>query len=108
MIVIELVPKELARTISRSLKIPTIGIGAGPDCDGQVQVFHDMVGLSPVVYRHAKAFANGKEVFAAAVSQYVKEVTERTFPTKDNSSSLPAEAAIELASWISKKKKRGR
>jgi 3-methyl-2-oxobutanoate hydroxymethyltransferase len=108
MVVLELVPKELARAISRSLKIPTIGIGAGPDCDGQVQVFHDMVGLSPVVYRHAKAFAQGKELFAAAVSQYVKEVTARTFPTKENSSSMPAEAAIELASWPPKKKKNGR
>jgi 3-methyl-2-oxobutanoate hydroxymethyltransferase len=105
MIVIELVPKEIARAISNSLKIPTIGIGAGPDCDGQVQVFHDMVGLSPVVYRHAKAFAHAKDVFAAAVSQYVKEVTDRTFPTKDNSSSMPEEAAMELASWLSKKKK---
>jgi 3-methyl-2-oxobutanoate hydroxymethyltransferase len=107
MIVIELVPKELARAISRSLKIPTIGIGAGPDCDGQVQVFHDMVGLSPVVYRHAKAFAHGKDVFAAAVAQYVKEVTNRTFPTNDNSSTMPEEAAFELASWLSQKKKRG-
>ncbi len=101
MIVLELIPADVAAAITRILRIPTIGIGAGPRCDGQVQVFHDMAGLSEKVFRHAKVFANGKDVFSGAVSNYVKEVKEKTFPTGENASALTDEVAREFKAFIS-------
>lgn len=103
MIVLELVPLQLARHITERLHIPTIGIGAGPFCDGQVQVLHDMLGLSPKLYKHVKAFANGKDVFSKAVSRYVSEVKKRAFPTRANSSDLDDDIAKELGGWMNKK-----
>ncbi len=81
-IVLELIPSTLAQTITGSLEIPTIGIGAGPHCDGQIQVFHDLVGLSPHVFRHAKRYTNGREAFAAALSGYAAEVRGGAFPSE--------------------------
>ncbi len=100
MIVLELVPQELARAITGVLRIPTIRIGAGPFCDGQVQVFHDVAGLSPRVYRHAKAFAGGKKVLSAAVCAYVREVRDHEFPTKENASDLDVRIRDEFLSWL--------
>jgi 3-methyl-2-oxobutanoate hydroxymethyltransferase len=100
MIVIELVPQELAAAITKLLRIPTIGIGAGPFCNGQVQVFHDIVGLSPTTFRHSKMFCEGTAIFSQAISRYVQEVKNGTFPTKANASSLPTEVAEEIKEWI--------
>jgi 3-methyl-2-oxobutanoate hydroxymethyltransferase len=85
-LVLECVPAETARQISQQLKIPTIGIGAGPGCDGQVLVFHDMLGLvegrKP---RHVKAYADLKGPIIQAVSQYRDEVRSGAFPGKEHS-----------------------
>jgi 3-methyl-2-oxobutanoate hydroxymethyltransferase len=91
-IVLELVPAPLAAEVTRRLSIPTIGIGAGADCDGQVQVWHDLLGLfdgkSP---RHAKAYAALGEAIVAAIGDYVKEVKAGAFPTKANASTMDAD-----------------
>jgi 3-methyl-2-oxobutanoate hydroxymethyltransferase len=81
-IVLEGIPAELAAEITTKLSIPTIGIGAGPSCDGQVLVMHDVLGLSEAfVPRFAKPYAKlWQEASAAAVS-YIREVRERTFPS---------------------------
>jgi 3-methyl-2-oxobutanoate hydroxymethyltransferase len=100
MIVLELVPSKIAAEITKLLHIPTIGIGAGPFCDGQVQVFNDMLGLSPVSYKHTKAFTNGKEVFAKAVVRYVKAVRKRTFPTQANAPLLSDTVIGEVRNWL--------
>ena len=85
-LVLELVPAPLARLISQRLTIPTIGIGAGPGCDGQVQVLHDMLGLfTDFVPRHAKQYANLGQVIKAAFEQYAQEVREGAFPTEKES-----------------------
>ncbi len=64
------------------LDIPTIGIGAGPECDGQVQVFHDIMGLSlDFTPRHAKKYARVGDVIIDALGRYVDEVEKREFPT---------------------------
>lgn len=83
-VVLELVPGGLANEISRSLAVPTIGIGAGPDCDGQVQVFHDMLGLNDGVFKHAKRFVEGRRLLLEGASAYADEVREGKFPTQDN------------------------
>ena len=100
MIVLELITEELSGEISRLLKIPTIGIGAGPLCDGQVQVIHDISGLSPRVFKHAKAYGNVKQEFAKAISHYAQEVREGVFPTEKNAFSLGPEVLKEIKEWI--------
>jgi len=80
-IVLELIPSELAERVTKTLKIPTIGIGAGPHCSGQVQVFHDVFGLyEDFVPKHAKRFATLAETMREATKQYVEEVKTKTFP----------------------------
>lgn len=84
-VVIEGVPSDLAKIITGSLSIPTIGIGAGADCDGQVLVMHDLLGLSPRVFTFAKPYAQLREVATAAVAQYVNEVQSGSWPDADHS-----------------------
>lgn len=86
MIVLELIPANLAKHISEILDIPTIGIGAGQFCDGQVQVWCDIAGFSPKIYKHSKLFANAKETLLSAFAGYAKEVKNKKFPTEENSS----------------------
>lgn len=85
-IVLEAIPAALAKVISSELLIPTIGIGAGPDCDGQVQVVNDILGLfTDFVPKHTKRYASLSEDIRKAFSSYVKDVGERKFPTEENS-----------------------
>lgn len=97
-LVLELVPAQLAAEVTRRLHIPVIGIGAGPDCDAQVQVWHDLLGLfdgrSP---RHAKRFAELGEAVKAAVGAYVAEVESGAFPTDAHSSRKMEDAALDEA-----------
>jgi len=84
-IVLECVPAPLSRLIAEKLSIPVIGIGAGPDCDGEVQVVSDVLGLySDFVPKHARQYARLAESIRAAVATYVKEVKDNTFPTMEH------------------------
>src|SRR5689334_16821347 len=88
-IVLELVPAELAREISTRLHIPTIGIGAGPGCDGQVQIWHDLLGAyTDFVPRHAKRYANIADTIAAALQSYAADVRAGSFPTGEHGSTM--------------------
>ena len=85
-IVLECIPAELSRKLSESLEIPTIGIGAGPGTDGQVQVVNDLLGLfTDFVPKHAKRYANLTAEMERAFKDYVSDVKSRTFPAKENS-----------------------
>lgn len=82
--VLECIPREIAAKITQSLRIPTIGIGAGADCDGQVLVLHDLLGLtSGYVPRHVKCYANLKDQIVAAAKSYCHDVQVGTFPSKE-------------------------
>jgi 3-methyl-2-oxobutanoate hydroxymethyltransferase len=85
-IVLELVPAPLAERISKMLSIPTIGIGAGPGCDGQVQVFHDIMGMfEDFLPKHSKRYGNVAEVVRNAAKRYVSDVREGLFPGAEHS-----------------------
>ena len=84
--VLELIPKGLAARITGAVGCPTIGIGAGVECDGQIQVFHDALGLSPIKLRHAKRYAEGYAVFVDALKRYGDEVRDSAFPGDEHSS----------------------
>jgi 3-methyl-2-oxobutanoate hydroxymethyltransferase len=78
--VLELVPEQLAAAITERLRIPTIGIGAGADCSGQVQIITDLIGLGDLIPRHARPYAPVRDTFAEAAAGYIADVTAGTFP----------------------------
>jgi 3-methyl-2-oxobutanoate hydroxymethyltransferase len=83
-ILLECIPAEVAREISSAVGIPTIGIGAGAGCDGQILVINDLLGLTPGrLPRHAKAYADLKNVILEAAARYRDEVRDGSFPTAD-------------------------
>jgi 3-methyl-2-oxobutanoate hydroxymethyltransferase len=85
-VVLEAVPMGLARNITERLKIPTIGIGAGPHCDGQVLVLYDLLGLfEKFIPKFAKQYANLRTTALEAIGRYKEEVESGKFPTKDES-----------------------
>jgi len=85
-LVLECVPSDLAKVISEQIKIPTIGIGAGRDCDGQVLVSYDMLGItSGRQPRFVRNFLNSHDSISAAVKSYIKEVKTGTFPSDSES-----------------------
>ncbi len=81
-VVLEHIPSDLARQITQKLTIPTIGIGAGPHCDGQVLVTADLLGLSSRQPPFAKSYANLRETITQAVRTYGTEVREGRFPAE--------------------------
>ena len=88
-VVLETVPAPLATLISKKISIPTIGIGAGAGCDGQVQVIHDILGsFTDYVPKHTKRYATIADITAKAVAQYYAEVKSGAFPTDAQSFTL--------------------
>jgi 3-methyl-2-oxobutanoate hydroxymethyltransferase len=97
-VVLETVPTPLAKMITERLSIPTIGIGAGMYCDGQVQVFHDLLGLfTDFVPRHTRRYANLSEVVGQATAEYVRDVQARAFPADEHSFSMDQDIVDEIA-----------
>jgi 3-methyl-2-oxobutanoate hydroxymethyltransferase len=99
-IVLEGIPRELAATITSHCSIPTIGIGAGPECDGQILVFHDLFNLSfSPSAKFSRQYADGAAFFTSALTRYRDDVTAHRFPSDAESYHLPREvqAALEAA-----------
>ena len=96
-LVLESIPSEVAKIITAQLKIPTIGIGAGPYCNGQIQVFHDLMGLfSDFQPKHTKKYADLSEIIKESISRYAMEVKEGDFPTIKNSFKATTDLISEL------------
>jgi 3-methyl-2-oxobutanoate hydroxymethyltransferase len=95
-VVLELVPTPLSAEITRRLRVPTIGIGAGPECDGQVLVWHDLLGLfTDFEPRHSRKYATLAELITGALETYAGQVRDRTFPTEEHSSTMEADVLQE-------------
>ena len=100
-VVLECVPAALAQMITDRLGIPTIGIGAGAGCDGQVQVLHDFLGLfTDFLPKHARRYANLAETIQAAASQYISDVHLGEFPTDKESYKMSQSVLDELAGKV--------
>jgi 3-methyl-2-oxobutanoate hydroxymethyltransferase len=96
-IVLEVIPREIAKIITETIKIPTIGIGAGPDCDIQVIVFHDLLGFSfGKLPRFVRQYANLTETITDAITRFAEDVRSGNYPNNDESYGLPEETAAEL------------
>jgi 3-methyl-2-oxobutanoate hydroxymethyltransferase len=97
MIVLEGMPREVAARITAEIGIPTIGIGAGPECDGQILVFHDLVNLSfSPPAKFARQYGDAAGLFRDAIESYRHDVEDRAFPSDSESYHLPKEAAAAL------------
>ena len=98
-VVLETIPAPLARMVTERISIPTIGIGAGPHCDAQVQVFHDMLGIydDRRTLKHAKRYAVLGETIRNAVREYIAEVEDAQFPTDEHSFAMEEATMTELA-----------
>lgn len=91
-IILEAVPDRLAKLITERVRIPTIGIGAGPDCDGQVLVIHDLIGLfDRFTPKFVKRYANIFPILTEALEQYREEVLSGAFPGREHSFTMPDE-----------------
>lgn len=95
-VVLECIPMELARIITEKLRVPTIGIGAGPYCDGQILVFHDLVGFSNgYLPKFVKKYVDLHEVLSGAVKGYIDDVKEGKFPDDSNSYHLKSTKILD-------------
>lgn len=99
-VVLECIPAELAERISSLLTIPTIGIGAGGGCDGQVQVFHDILGLGDFLPKHAKRYADLGSAITSAVAAYADDVRDGVFPSEEQSTHMAPETVAEIDAII--------
>ncbi|MEK7475687.1 MAG: 3-methyl-2-oxobutanoate hydroxymethyltransferase [Candidatus Coatesbacteria bacterium] len=99
-IVLESVPSELARRVTRDCAVPTVGIGAGPFCDGQVLVFHDLVGLTASPPPFAKAWGRGRLEFRRALAGYRRDVESGRWPSARGGADLPVAELAELDAMI--------
>ena len=100
MIVLELIPEKLSKLITETLSIPTIGIGAGRYCDGQVQVILDIFGFSEKIFRHAKKYTDASQLFSDVITNYISDVQNGYFPTEKNSSTIPEEIIEQVSSQL--------
>lgn len=97
LLVLEGIPREVAARITAEIGIPTIGIGAGADCDGQILVFHDLVNLSfTPAPKFARQYGDAAALFRDAIENYRRDVEGRAFPSDGESYHLPKEAAAAL------------
>lgn len=95
-VVLECIPAELAEIATAAVDIPTIGIGAGIGCDGEVQVFHDLVGLSERTPRHASRYAEVGSAIRDAITRYVADVRSGAFPTEANTTRMDTSVVAEV------------
>ena len=103
-IVLEGIPREVAAMITRELEIPTIGIGAGPECDGQVLVFHDLLGLTfAPAAKFVRRYADLGSAITNAVLAYKDDVKSRAFPTEAESYHLPKDTQSALSDIAERK-----
>lgn len=96
--VLEGMPREVAAQITSELRIPTIGIGAGPDCDGQILVFHDLVNLSfSSTPKFVRQYGDAAALFCSAIEGYMRDVEDRAFPSEAESYHSPAVTELHKA-----------
>ena len=96
-VILETVPTPLAAIITQKISIPTIGIGAGIGCDGQVQVINDILGwYTDFVPKHTKQYAKLADIMSTALTQYYNEVKTSSFPTEEQSFSMDESVLAEL------------
>jgi 3-methyl-2-oxobutanoate hydroxymethyltransferase len=100
MLVLELVTEDVSRLISERLEIPTIGIGAGRYCDGQVLVVNDVLGISSVTFKLARRYQEYRDLTLRAIESYRKDVASHRFPSEENAFATNPDELALVESWL--------
>jgi 3-methyl-2-oxobutanoate hydroxymethyltransferase len=105
MLVIEKVPAEISQIITDRLAIPTIGIGSGSHCDGQVLVVNDILGITPFAFKHAKKYCDYHASTLQAICNYKTEVESGSFPASGHSSRMQESELAAVQAWLTRQRK---
>jgi 3-methyl-2-oxobutanoate hydroxymethyltransferase len=100
LLVLELIPEPLGKAITDCLRIPTIGIGAGRFCDGQVLIIHDLLGLTPFHLRFVKRYQQYRELTLQAIAHYKRDVEQGVFPSGDTAFPMDEDERLKLEQWM--------
>jgi 3-methyl-2-oxobutanoate hydroxymethyltransferase len=100
LLVLELIPEPLGKTITECLRIPTIGIGAGRFCDGQVLIIHDLLGLTPFHLRFVKRYQQCRELMLQAMTQYKHDVEQGLFPAGEMAFQMDEDEQVRVEQWM--------
>jgi 3-methyl-2-oxobutanoate hydroxymethyltransferase len=100
LLVLELIPEPLGKAISECLRIPTIGIGAGRFCDGQVLIIHDLLGLTPFHLRFVKRYQQSRELTLHAMTQYKHDVEQGLFPSDEMAFQMDEDERLKVEQWV--------
>jgi 3-methyl-2-oxobutanoate hydroxymethyltransferase len=100
LLVLELIPEPLGKAISECLRIPTIGIGAGRFCDGQVLIIHDLLGLTPFHLRFVKRYQESRELTLHAMTQYKHDVEQGLFPSDEMAFQMDEDERLKVEQWM--------
>jgi 3-methyl-2-oxobutanoate hydroxymethyltransferase len=100
LLVLELIPEALGKAITECLRIPTIGIGAGRFCDGQVLIIHDLLGLTPFHLRFVKRYQQFRELTLQAIAQYKLDVEEGVFPSGETAFEMDEDERLKVEQWM--------
>jgi len=103
MLVLEKIPDQISQIITELLSVPTIGIGAGKYCDGQVLVINDILGITPFELKHAKKYCDINQIVLESINKYKKEVENRIFPEKEHSVRIKEEELDCVKRWLESK-----
>jgi 3-methyl-2-oxobutanoate hydroxymethyltransferase len=106
MLVLELIPEVLGKAITECLRIPTIGIGAGRFCDGQVLIIHDLLGLTPFHLRFVKRYQQYRELTLQAIADYKHEVEAGAFPASDMAFEMEEDERRKMEQWMQQSRSR--
>jgi 3-methyl-2-oxobutanoate hydroxymethyltransferase len=106
LLVLELVPEPLGKAITECLRIPTIGIGAGRFCDGQVLIIHDLLGLTPFHLRFVKRYQESRELTLQAMARYKHDVEQGLFPSHETAFQMDADEGLKVEQWLQQRRER--
>ena len=106
LLVLELIPEPLGKAITEALRIPTIGIGAGRFCDGQVLIIHDLLGLTPFRLRFVKRYQQYRERTLQAIAAYKHDVEAGDFPSGDTAFEMDEDERLKVEEWLTQVRQR--
>ena len=100
MLVLELIPEPLGKAITACLRIPTIGIGAGRFCDGQVLIIHDLLGITPFNLRFVKRYQQYRDLTLQAITEYKHDVEAGVFPSSETAFEMDEDERLKVEQWL--------
>jgi len=103
LIILEKIPEKIAKIITENINIPTIGIGAGRYCDGQVLVINDIIGLNQKKYKHVKEYINLHDLLLDVIIKYKNDVESKIFPSEENINLIKVDELIKIKEWCLEK-----